>query len=74
MTRKENLQDLHFGFSYVTSLLDLATISDPISLKVRHSGSYGFLQKAGIQCEASQAPACLDFSLGLNLTTHYVIF
>lgn len=74
MTRKENLQDLHFGFSYVTSLLDLATISDPISLKVRHSGSYGFLQKAGIQREASQAPGCLDLSLGLNLTTHYVIF
>lgn len=55
-------------------LLDLARISHPVSLKVRNSGSCGFVQKAGIQGEASQIPGCLDRGLRLDLTIYYVIF
>lgn len=73
-TRKESLQDLHFGFSCVNLLLDLGPSSGPISLKVRNSGSYGFIQKAENQGEASQIPGCLDLGLGLDLMICSMIF
>lgn len=70
-TRKEHLR---FGFSWVNLLLDLGLVSYSISLKVRNSGSCGFIQKAGIWGEASQIPGCLDLGLGLDPMIYYVAF
>lgn len=70
-TRKESLR---FHFSCVNFLLGLGPVSDPISLKVRNSGSCGFIQKAGIWGEASQIPGCLDLGLGLDPMIYYVAF
>lgn len=72
-TRRESFQDLHFGFNCMNLLLGLAPVSDPISLQVRISGSFGFIQKAVIWGDAYQIPGCLDLVLGLDFMIYYVV-
>lgn len=72
--KKKSFQDLHFRFSCMNLLLDLALIPGTASHPVRNPGSCGLIQKAGIQGEASQIPGCLDPGLGSDLLVYYVIF